>query len=203
MCKNYGYVRVSTKEQNEARQMIALANIDVELTEIFMDKQSGKDFDRPAYKRLMRKLKKGDLVVVKSIDRLGRDYDEILEQWKYITKVKKADILVIDMPLLDTRAQNNDLMRTFLIDLVLQILSYVAQFEREAIHQRQAEGIEAAKSRGVKFGRKRKDVTEKFFEAVQRYESGEFSLRKAAKFSKLPYTTFRRKYIEEKEKNIA
>lgn len=203
MCNNYGYVRVSTKEQNEARQMIALANIDVELTEIFMDKQSGKDFDRPAYKRLMRKLKKGDLVVVKSIDRLGRDYDEILEQWKYITKVKKADILVIDMPLLDTRAQNNDLMRTFLIDLVLQILSYVAQFEREAIHQRQAEGIEAAKSCGVKFGRKRKDVTEEFFEAVQRYESGEFSLRKAAKFAKLAYTTFRRKYIEEKEKNIA
>lgn len=172
MCNNYGYVRVSTKEQNEARQMIALANIDVELTEIFMDKQSGKDFDRPAYKRLTRKLKKGD-------------------------------ILVIDMPLLDTRAQNNDLMRTFIIDIVLQILSYVAQVEREAIHQRQAEGIAAAKSRGVKFGRKRKDVTEEFYEAVQRYESGEFSLRKAAKFAMLPYTTFRRKYIEEKEKNIA
>lgn len=203
MSKNYGYVRVSTKEQNETRQVIALENIDVELTETFMDKQSGKDFDRPAYKRLMRKLRKGDLLVVKSIDRLGRDYDEILEQWKYITKVKKADIMVIDMPLLDTRAQNNDLMRTFLIDLVLQILSYVAQFEREAIHQRQAEGIEAAKSRGVKFGRKRKDVTEEFYEAVQRYESGEFSLRKAAKFAMIPYTTFRRKYIEEKEKKTA
>ena len=200
MSKNYGYVRVSTKEQNEARQMIALENIDIELAEIFIDKQSGKDFDRPEYKRLIRKLKPKDLVVIKSIDRLGRDYDEILHQWKYITRKKKADIMVIDMPLLDTRAKNNSLIRTFIIDIVLQILSYVAQTEREAIHQRQAEGIAAAKERGVKFGRKRKEVTEKFYFAVQKYMSGEFSLRKAAGYAGMPYSTFRRKYIEEKGK---
>ena len=202
MCKNYGYVRVSTKEQNEARQLIAMSNIDIDLTEIFIDKQSGKDFDRQEYKRLMRKLKPRDLIVIKSIDRLGRNYEEIIEQWKFITKVKKADILVIDMPLLDTRAKHDSLIRTFIIDIVLQILSYVAQTEREAIHQRQAEGIAAAKMRGVRFGRRESEVTDNFYIAVEKCQTGEMSMRKAAEAADMPYTTFRRKCIEEKNKNL-
>ena len=137
----YGYVRVSSKDQNEARQLAALAAFDIQPQNLYMDKQSGKDFDRPKYKRLMRKLKPGDLLVVQSIDRLGRNYEEILEQWRVITKEKRADVLVLDMPLLDTRAQGRDLTGTFIADLVLQILSYVAQTEREMIRKRQAEGI--------------------------------------------------------------
>ena len=137
----YGYVRVSSKDQNEARQLAALAAFDIQPQNLYMDKQSGKDFDRPKYKRLMRKLKPGDLLVVQSIDRLGRNYEEILEQWRVITKEKRADVLVLDMPLLDTRAQGRDLTGTFIADLVLQILSHVAQTEREMIRKRQAEGI--------------------------------------------------------------
>ena len=137
----YGYVRVSSKDQNEARQLAALAAFDIQPQNLYMDKQSGKDFDRPKYKRLMRKLKPGDILVVQSIDRLGRNYEEILEQWRVITKEKRADVLVLDMPLLDTRAQGRDLTGTFIADLVLQILSHVAQTEREMIRKRQAEGI--------------------------------------------------------------
>lgn len=151
----YGYARVSTKEQNELRQLIALRKFGLTDRAIFVDKQSGKDFDRRSYQRLLRKLKDGDTLVIKSIDRLGRNYEEILEQWRIITKEKSAAIVVLDMPLLDTR-RNRDLTGTLIADIVLQLLSYVAQTEREFIHQRQAEGIAAAKARGVKFGRPRK-----------------------------------------------
>ena len=147
----YGYVRVSTKEQNEQRQMIALREFGLKDEQIFIDKQSGKDFERKNYKRMIRKMKSGDTIVIKSIDRLGRNYDEILEQWRIITKEKQVAVVVLDMPLLDTR-QNRDLTGTLIADIVLQLLSYVAQTEREFIRQRQAEGIAAAKARDVKFG---------------------------------------------------
>lgn len=147
----YGYVRVSTKEQNEQRQMIALREFGIEEKRIYMGKQSGKDFERAKYKKLLRKIKSGDTLVVKSIDRLGRNYDEILEQWRIRTKEKQVDIVVLDMPLLDTR-QNRDLTGTLIADIVLQLLSYVAQTERDFIRQRQAEGIAAAKAQGVQFG---------------------------------------------------
>ena len=158
----YGYIRVSTKEQNEDRQRIALAEFSVPEENIFIDKLSGKDFNRPQYKKLMRKLRAGDSLVIKSIDRLGRNYEEILNQWRIITKEKKADIVVLDMPLLDTRQTGRDLTGTFVADLVLQILSYVAQTERENIKQRQKEGIAAAKLRGVQFGRPRKPIPDNF-----------------------------------------
>lgn len=149
----YGYIRVSTRDQNEDRQLIALRELKIPEKNIFMDKQSGKDFNRPQYKRLVRKLKKDDLLYIKSIDRLGRNYAEILEQWRLLTQIKGADIVVLDMPLLDTR-RGKDLMGTFLSDIVLQVLSFVAENERTNIRQRQAEGIAAAKSKGVRFGRR-------------------------------------------------
>ncbi len=186
----YGYIRVSSKEQSVARQLDAFSKLELDEKNIFIDKQSGKDFDRPAYKRLIRKLKKNDLLIVKSIDRLGRNYDEILEQWRVITKVKQADIYVIDFPLLDTRKKDDDLTGTFIADLVLQILSYVAQTEREFIHQRQAEGIAAAKLRGVRFGRDKIELPDEFEEAYSKYISGEMSIRKAADFCGMNYGTF-------------
>ena len=149
----YGYIRVSTRERNEQRQLISMQEFGISGNRIYMDKQSGKDFERKNYKKMVRKLKKDDTLVVKSIDRLGRNYDEILEQWRMITKEKQAAIVVLDMPLLDTR-QSRDLTGTLIADIVLQLLSYVAQTEREFIRQRQAEGIAAAKRNGVKFGRK-------------------------------------------------
>ena len=162
--KTYGYVRVSTKEQNEDRQLIALQEFPVLEKCIYMDKLSGKDFNRPQYQKLLKKMRPGDLLVVKSIDRLGRNYEEILLQWRMITKEKQVDVVVLDMPLLDTRKSGNDLTGTFVADLVLQILSYVAQTERENIHQRQMEGIAAARLRGVQFGRPRKPVPELFWQ---------------------------------------
>lgn len=176
----YGYIRVSSKEQNIDRQMAALLKEGLEKKQIFIDKQSGKDFNRPAYKRLLKKLKTEDVLIIKSIDRLGRNYAEILEQWHVITKVKQADIYVLDFPLLDTRKKDNDLTGTFIADLVLQILSYVAQTERELIHQRQAEGIAAAQQRGVKFGRKPLDLPKTFYDAKIKYENGQISYRQAA-----------------------
>lgn len=152
MSSTYGYIRVSTRDQNEDRQVVALSAFAIPQQNLYMDKLSGKDFNRPGYKRLLRRIKPGDLLIVKSIDRLGRNYDEILEQWRIITKEKKVDIRVLDMPLLDT-SNHRDLTGTLIADIVLQLLSYVAQSERENIKQRQAEGIAAAKSRGVKFGR--------------------------------------------------
>ncbi len=188
----YGYVRVSSKDQNEDRQLIALTELGVERKNIYVDKQSGKDFNRPQYKKMLRKLKKGDVVFIKSIDRLGRNYDEILEQWRIITKEIKADVVVIDMPLLDTREKQENLTGKFVSDLVLQILSYVAQTERDFIRQRQKEGIEAAKARGVRFGAKKIEIPQDFLEYKQKWEDGQISLRKAAVYLNMSHSTFYR-----------
>ena len=188
----YGYVRVSTKEQCEDRQMIALRQFPVHERNIFMDKLSGRDFNRPKYRSLLRRLKRGDVLVVKSLDRLGRNYEEILEQWRRITKEKRADIVVLDMPLLDTRERGKGLIGAFVADLVLQILSYVAQTERENIRQRQMEGIAAAKLRGVRFGRPRKSVPPEFAELKAEWERGELSSREAARQLKIAQDTFLR-----------
>lgn len=191
--KVFGYIRVSTREQNEERQIIALKSFGV--GELYVDKQSGKDFDRPQYKRLLRKIKSGDTLVVKSIDRLGRNYDDILEQWRHITKDKHADIVVLDMPLLDTR-RSNDLTGTLIADIVLQLLSYVAQTEREFIRQRQAEGIAAAKARGVKFGRAPMTRPPEFEELKSMFINGEISARKAAAAIGITHKTFA-KWVKE------
>ena len=198
MGERFGYVRVSTRDQNEARQLAALEEYDIPQGNLFVDKQSGKDFDRPAYKRLLRKLRPGDLLIVKSIDRLGRDYGEILEQWRVITKEKRADVLILDMPLLDTRTQGRDLTGTFIADLVLQILSYVAQTERESIRQRQAEGIAAAKARGVRFGREELPLPEGFAEMREAWRRGELTSREAAKRLGMAHSTFFRRCTEQK-----
>lgn len=187
----YGYVRVSTKEQNEARQVIAMREFGVDEQNVIIEKQSGKDFNRPQYKRLFRKLKAGDTLVIKSIDRLGRNYDEIIEQWRIITKEKQAEIVVLDMPLLDTR-QGRDLMGTLIADIVLQLLSYVAQTEREFIKQRQAEGIAAAKARGVKFGAKPKKKSAEYEVLAESWRRGEISARKAAEQLHVSHPTFLR-----------
>lgn len=194
MVKNYGYVRVSSKDQNVERQLHALQDTQLTFTKVYTDKQSGKDFERDGYRGMMRMLREGDLVVIKSIDRLGRNYNEIIEQWRTITKEKKADILVLDIPLLDTRNKSEDLTQAFITDLVLQILSYVAQNERENIKERQAEGIAAAKARGVRFGRKEIELDNAFYDVAKRHEAGELSLRRAAKLLNMPYSTFQRKY---------
>lgn len=188
----YGYIRVSTKEQNEDRQKIALLEFPVLESNIFMDKSSGKDFNRPQYRKLMRKLRSGDVLVVKSIDRLGRNYEEILEQWRIITKEKRADIIVLDMPLLDTRQTGRDLTGVFVADLVLQILSYAAQTERENIRQRQMEGIAAAKMRGVHFGRPRKEVPDNFPQLKSDWENKKLTSREAARELGISQDTFLR-----------
>ena len=185
----YGYARISTREQNEERQLIALREFGLNNGQIILDKQSGKDFDRRGYRRLLRKLKDGDTLVIKSIDRLGRNYEEILEQWRVITKEKKAAIVVLDMPLLDTR-KSRDLTGTLIADIVLQLLSYVAQTEREFIRQRQAEGIAAAKAQGVKFGRPRKALPEGFSEVKARWERGELSARAAGRLLGISHRSF-------------
>ena len=185
----YGYIRVSTKEQNEQRQLIAMREFGIAENRVYMDKQSGKNFDRPRYKRLVKKLRPGDLLVIQSIDRLGRNYGEILEQWRIITREKCASILVLDMPLLDTR-QNRDLTGTLIADIVLQLLSYVAQTEREFIRQRQAEGIAAAKARGVHFGRQALPVPEIFPEIVTAWLGRQLSSRAAGKKLGVSQTTF-------------
>ena len=187
----YGYVRVSTKEQNEQRQMIALQEFGIDTKRIYMDKQSGKDFERANYKKLLRKVKRGDTLVVKSIDRLGRNYDEILEQWRIITKEKQVAIVVLDMPLLDTR-QNRDLTGTLIADIVLQLLSYVAQTEREFIRQRQAEGIAIAKEKGVRFGRKAMDRPEAYLALKDQWKEKQISARAAAKQLGITHSTFLR-----------
>ena len=187
----YGYIRVSTRDQNEDRQLIALRELKIPEKNIFMDKQSGKDFNRPQYKRLVRKLKKDDLLYIKSIDRLGRNYAEILEQWRLLTQTKGADIVVLDMPLLDTR-RGKDLMGTFLSDIVLQVLSFVAENERTNIRQRQAEGIAAAKARGVQFGRRPSPKPAEFPEWKERWSRGEVSACQAAKALKITHRTFLR-----------
>ena len=188
----YGYVRVSSVEQNEDRQLIALENVGVAKRNIFTDKQSGKDFERGQYKRLLKKLKPGDLLYILSIDRLGRNYIEIQEQWRVLTKEKGIDIGVIDMPILDTR-KGKDLLGAFIADLVLQILSFVAQTERENIRSRQAQGIAAAKKRGVKFGRPQKELPTNFKSVVEKWRCIELSSRQAAKECGMPLSTFRSK----------
>ena len=186
----YGYVRVSTRDQNEDRQLIAMNGLSIQEKNIFVDKQSGKDFERPQYKRLVKKLKPDDLLYIKSIDRLGRNYTEILEQWRILTKEKGVDICVLDMPLLDTR-RGKDLMGTFLSDIVLQVLSFVAENERTNIRARQAEGIAAARARGVRFGRPPRPLPENFHSVYQRWKSGAITCTAAAKECGMPPSTFR------------
>ena len=186
----YGYIRVSTKEQNEDRRLIAMSQANVTPENIYMDKQSGKDFNRPNYKKLLRKLKRDDVLYIKSIDRLGRNYEEIQQQWRLITKDKGVDICVIDMPLLDTR-RGKDLVGTFLSDIVLQVLSFVAENERTNIRQRQAEGIAAAKARGVRFGRPPESLPENFYSNYQRWRAGKITGTEAAKACNMPLPTFR------------
>jgi DNA invertase Pin-like site-specific DNA recombinase len=200
MGKVYGYVRVSTREQNEDRQMIALREREVPEKNIFIDKQSGKDFERPMYKRLVKKLKKDDLLYVKSIDRLGRNYEEILAQWGYLTKEKKVDIVVMDMPLLDTR-RGKDLIGTFLSDIVLQVLSFVAENERKNIRQRQKEGIEAAKMRGVQFGRPENPLPTNFGKIYNQWVRGEIGGTGAAQMCGMSVTSFYRKAKREREQH--
>lgn len=191
--KKYGYVRVSSRDQCEDRQLVALKEFGVLPKNIYVDKISGKNFDRPQYNRMMKKLRKGDVLVVLSIDRLGRNYDEIQNQWRIITKDKETDIVVLDMPLLDTRkSQNNDLTGTFIADLVLQILAYVAQIERENIKQRQKEGIHAAKNRGVQFGRPRKNMPDNFDIVKDRWKKSEINSRQAAQILGISQNTFLR-----------
>ncbi len=185
----YGYVRVSTQEQNEARQLAAMREFGVAEKNIVVEKLSGKDFNRPRYQRLVRTLRSGDVLVVKSIDRLGRNYDEILEQWGTITKKRQAAIVVLDMPLLDTR-QGRDLTGTLIADIVLQLLSYVAQTERENIRQRQAEGIAAAKAKGVQFGPPPRTLPDDFEMLRQAWRSGQIPLREAAQACGLAKSTF-------------
>ncbi len=200
MSNVYGYIRVSSRDQNEDRQMIALNELHIPEKNIFMDKQSGKDFERPQYRKMVRRLKKDDLLYIKSIDRLGRNYAEILEQWRILTKDKGIDIVVLDMPLLDTR-RGKDLMGTFLSDIVLQVLSFVAENERTNIRQRQAEGIAAAKARGVRFGRPPSPLPECFHDAYQRWKSGKITGTAAANECGMPLATFRyRAEIYEKAK---
>jgi len=193
--KIYGYIRVSSTDQNEDRQLLAMNDLHIPADKIFIDKQSGKDFNRPAYQELIKKLENGDLLYIKSIDRLGRNYEEIQNQWRILTKEKGIDIAVIDMPLLDTRL-NKDLMGTFIADLVLQILSFVAQSERETIRKRQAEGIAAAKARGVSFGRPIKKPPENFDYFIKLWEHGQMPFEEILEKTDLKEATFYRRLRE-------
>ena len=192
MAKTYGYIRVSSTDQNEIRQRIVLEQQAIPPGRIFMDKMSGKDFQRPQYQAMLKRLGPGDLLCITSIDRLGRNYEEILEQWRVLTRGKRVDILVLDMPLLDTRRDKN-LLGTFIADLVLQVLSFVAQNERENIRNRQAQGIAAAKQRGVRFGREVKPLPDNFLESCALWFNGRISGLEAARRCRMPSSTFYRK----------
>ena len=196
----YGYIRVSSCDQNEDRQLIAMRNARVPSKNIFVDKQSGRDFDRPMYRKMVRKLRCEDIVYIKSIDRLGRNYQEVMEQWQYLTRVKRVDIVVIEMPLLDTR-RGKDLMGTFLSDIVLQVLSFVAENERTCIRSRQREGIEAARLRGVKFGRPRAAVPDCFETVYSKWKKKEITLSAAAAMCGVSRNTFYRFVREYEKKN--
>lgn len=200
MGKTYGYVRVSSKDQNEDRQLIAMKERGVDENNIFVDKQSGRDFNRPQYQRLIHRLRADDLIYVKSIDRLGRNYQDIMEQWKWITKERKADICILDMPLLDTR-RNKDLLGAFISDLVLAILSYISENERNMIKSRQAEGISAAKLRGVRFGRPCKPVPDNFYKVYKQWKMKEITIKQASAECGMPCSTFYDKAIRI-ERNI-
>jgi len=193
--KTYGYIRVSAADQNEDRQIMAMEELNIPSAHLFIDKQSGKDFDRPNYKKLMKRLNAGDLLYILSIDRLGRNYEEIQNQWRIITKEMNVDVCVLDMPLLDTRL-HKDLMGTFIADLVLQILSFVAQNERENIKKRQAQGIAAAKAKGVQFGRPVKEAPEDFNEIIRRWERGQLRLSDILAEQEMSKTTFYRRLRE-------
>lgn len=195
MSRSYGYVRISSVDQNEDRQLAIMRDEGIPEGNIFVDKKSGKDFERPEYKRLVRRLREGDLLYVLSIDRLGRNYEEIQEQWRILTKEKGIDIVVIDMPLLDTR-QGKDLMGTFIADIVLQILSFVAQNERERIKERQEQGIAAAKARGVRFGRPEKELPDNFSLLVKEWERKRISLTEILKQCEISEATFYRRLRE-------
>ncbi len=199
--KTYGYIRVSSTDQNEDRQRVALGQKDILPRNIYMDKQSGKDFERPRYRELVKRLRPGDLVYILSIDRLGRNYKEIQEQWRILTKIKDVDICVIDMPLLDTRTAK-DLMGTFIADLVLQILSFVAENERVNIKKRQEQGIAAAKAKGVRFGRPEKPVPEDFSEIVRRWERQELNIKDVLLLCGMSNATFYRRLRELRLGNI-
>lgn len=201
--EKYAYIRVSTKEQHIDRQIMALKPYGISPQNIYCDYQSGKDFERPEYRKLIRKLKEGDLLIVKSIDRLGRNYNDILIQWQYITKEIKADVLVLDMELLDTRQKSGNLTGTLIADLVLQIFAYVAQTEREFIRQRQAEGIAAAKEKGIKLGRPPMQMPEEFEEVCRMYETGEITTRRAAEILGISHATFYRKYKKVREEVVS
>lgn len=185
----FAYIRVSTKDQNEDRQRVAMQTLGIPEENVYLDKQSGKDFDRPAYRRMVRRMKKDDLLYIKSIDRLGRNYEEIQEQWRILTKDRKIDIIVLDMPLLDTR-RGKDLMGTFLSDVVLQVLSFVAENERSNIKQRQMEGIAAARARGVRFGRPPDPLPDNFYSVYQSWKKGEITGTYAAHCVDMPISTF-------------
>ena len=193
--KEYGYVRVSSLDQNEERQMVEMRQLGIAEENIYKDKQSGKDFNRPMYQKLLRKLKKGDVLYIMSIDRLGRNYEEIQSQWRFLTREKEVDVSVIDMPLLDTR-RGKDLMGTFLADIVLQVLSFVAQNERESIRKRQAQGIAAAKARGVRFGRPPRPLPENFPAVHRAWRSKKLTLKQAAKACEMPVGTFYSKAVQ-------
>lgn len=199
--KKYAYVRVSTKEQNIDRQLNALKPYGIPWKNVYCDYQSGKDFDRPEYKKMLKKMKPGDLLIIKSIDRLGRNYNEILNQWQYITKKLKVDILVLDMKLLDTRQKEGNLTGIFISDLVLQILAYVAETERESIRQRQREGIASAKEKGKQLGRKPIEMPREFEQVCEQYIEGKISIRKAARQLGISHSTFHRRLCQYKEKS--
>ena len=188
----YGYIRVSSRDQNEDRQLIAMHNYGIDDKHIILDKQSGKDFNRPGYQKLLRRLRPGDCLVFQSIDRMGRNYDDILEQWRIITREKRSDIVILDMPLLDTRVRDRDFTGTFLADLVLSILSFVAQTEREFISRGQAEGIAAAKARGVRFGRPPKVRPDNYAEVKLAWQQKRLSARRAAQALGITHNTFLR-----------
>ncbi len=193
--KKYGYARVSSSEQNEDRQVIALKEKGIELANVYIDKQSGKDFKRPQYRKLVKNMKKGDVLYVLSIDRLGRDYEEIIYQWKYLTQEKKVDICVLDMPLLDT-TMCKDLMGTFIADLVLQILSFVAESERNSIRERQRQGIEAAKRKGVQFGRPKKQLPDNYIHIIAMWKKGLISTEKVCEICSVSRATLYRRLQE-------
>ena len=195
----YGYARVSSRDQNLARQLDALASFGVRPERIFTDKASGKDFCRPSYQRLMRRVRKGDTLVIKSIDRLGRSYEDVSEEWRRLTKERRVHIVVLDMPLLDTRDDRGGLTGEFIADLMLQLLSYVAQLERDHIRQRQAEGIAAAQARGVRFGRPPIERPEVFERTLERYELGELSCTRAARVCGVSRSTFMRWVVRERD----
>lgn len=192
MKQTYGYVSVSSRDQNIDRQMAAMEVVGIPKKKIYIDRQSGKSFVRPEYQKLVKKLKKGDELYVQSIDRLGRDYDETIEQWRHLTRVTDIDIIVLDFPLLDTRNQVNGITGKFIADLVLQILSYVAQVECENIHQRQMKGIVEAKKKGVQFGRPRQALPKNFHQIAKHWHEGEMSQREAARQLNISHTTFAR-----------